>query len=554
MQKDRLFDDRLIAQLFLLAIASLSFFPFLGTTHLFDWDEINFAESAREMIVTGDFLRVRINYEPFWEKPPLFFWMQVVAMKIFGVSDFAARLPNALFGLITALVLFRIGAKEQSSRFGVIWSLAYMGSLLPHLYFRSGIIDPVFNLFIFLGVYYLYLTVSASGISRKQAVLAGLFTGLAVLTKGPVGFLLVLLTFLAYWVSKRFSRSIAHYQEVLLFALTVFMISAIWFGYETYQNGPWYLVEFIQYQIELFRQPVAGHAQPWYYHFVVVFLGCFPTSIIGLGYLVGSPKGDMSQLNHWFRLLFWVVLLLFTIVTTKIVHYSSLTYLPLSFLAALQLNRWVSGVPIRKLYSILYLFFGIVWSALFVSLGYVLNHIDLVKGLVKGKFAQASLTVEVLAAGWEPLIGLIFLLTVFLTIWLWRRGAQLQAILVHVIGFSVTMTCVAGAVLPKIEAYSQGPAIEFFEKYAESDVYLTTVGYKSYAHYFYGRVDSYDQQEAPAQDWLLSGPIDKPVYLSVKINKEGKMSAYNDARRLYQKGGFVFYERLPLFSQSDQNR
>ncbi|MEZ7931449.1 MAG: hypothetical protein QMC21_08000 [Flavobacteriales bacterium] len=69
--------------LFLIGIGILFFFPFLGHVHLFDWDEINFAESAREMIETGDFFRVKINYEPFWEKPPFFFWLQVISMKLF---------------------------------------------------------------------------------------------------------------------------------------------------------------------------------------------------------------------------------------------------------------------------------------------------------------------------------------------------------------------------------------------------------------------------------------------------------------------------------------
>ena len=58
------------------------FVPFLGQVHLFDWDEINFAEAAREMIVTGDWLNVQINYEPFWEKPPLFIWLQACSKKI----------------------------------------------------------------------------------------------------------------------------------------------------------------------------------------------------------------------------------------------------------------------------------------------------------------------------------------------------------------------------------------------------------------------------------------------------------------------------------------
>ena len=50
--------------LLITLLASLLFIPFLGGTHLFDWDEINFAESAREMIVTGDYLTVQINFNP----------------------------------------------------------------------------------------------------------------------------------------------------------------------------------------------------------------------------------------------------------------------------------------------------------------------------------------------------------------------------------------------------------------------------------------------------------------------------------------------------------
>ena len=97
---------------FLLVLGGIIFFiPFLGTVHLFDWDEINFAESAREMIASGDYLNVQINFTPFWEKPPLFIWMQVLSMKIFGVTEFAARFPNAIGGIITLLVLYFIGKK-----------------------------------------------------------------------------------------------------------------------------------------------------------------------------------------------------------------------------------------------------------------------------------------------------------------------------------------------------------------------------------------------------------------------------------------------------------
>ena len=133
-----------------IAIAGIIFFiPFLGAVHLFDWDEINFAESAREMLISGNYARVQINFQPFWEKPPLFFWLQTLSMRAFGINEFAARFPDAVTGIVTLLTFFFIGKSLYDSEFGIWWALCMLGSFLPHLYFKSGIIDPVFNYFIF---------------------------------------------------------------------------------------------------------------------------------------------------------------------------------------------------------------------------------------------------------------------------------------------------------------------------------------------------------------------------------------------------------------------
>src|SRR3954468_6465930 len=93
----------------IIAASVLLFVPFLGKVHLFDWDEINFAECAREMIVSGNYVTPTINFQPFWEKPPLFIWMQVLSMKAFGINEFSARLPNAICGITTLLILYSIG-------------------------------------------------------------------------------------------------------------------------------------------------------------------------------------------------------------------------------------------------------------------------------------------------------------------------------------------------------------------------------------------------------------------------------------------------------------
>src|SRR5687768_4733733 len=105
--------------LWILLAGALFFIPFLGNVHLFDWDEINFAECSREMIVLNDYTRVHVDFKPFWEKPPLFFWMQSAAMKVFGINEFAARLPNALCGIATLIILFLCGRKLYDNRFGV---------------------------------------------------------------------------------------------------------------------------------------------------------------------------------------------------------------------------------------------------------------------------------------------------------------------------------------------------------------------------------------------------------------------------------------------------
>src|ERR1043166_3553866 len=155
--------------------------PFLGRVHLFDWDEINFAEAAREMVVTGHYEKVQINFQPFWEKPPLFIWCQALSLKIFGINEFAARFPNSIVGILTLLVLFYYGTRYKDRFFGWLWVLCYIGSFLPHFYFKTGLIDPLFNLLIFLGIMQFFRLSEKPQNETRITILAGLFIGLAIL-------------------------------------------------------------------------------------------------------------------------------------------------------------------------------------------------------------------------------------------------------------------------------------------------------------------------------------------------------------------------------------
>jgi 4-amino-4-deoxy-L-arabinose transferase and related glycosyltransferases of PMT family len=535
----------------IVASAILFFIPFLGSVHLFDWDEINFAESAREMLVTGNFSRVQIDFHPFWEKPPLFFWMQALSMKLFGVNEFAARFPNALIGILTLLTLYLVGKRLYDEKFGLIWALAYLGSFLPHLYFKSGIIDPFFNFFIFLSVIFLAKSIKESGSKKgfKYALLAGISIGLATLTKGPVGLLVVGLSVTVYWITMKFKR-ISNWKNILIFSLSCFIIASLWFLPEMINNGFWFIREFLKYQADLFLKPVAGHSGPIYYHFLIVFLGCFPISVLALPVLFAkkenSPADDGKYFLKWMIILFWVVMILFSIVKTKIVHYSSLAYLPLSYFAAYYVYELVNDVKTFKKYLVwLILITGTIFSIILIGIPLIVKYKDLIIPYIKDDFAVACLNTPVKWSGYEFLIGVVYLIFIIISIVVIKKKKSFIGMITL---FYATAFCIffyLKAVVPKIEGFSQAPAINFYESISGQDAYVTTVGFYSYAPFFYFRKMPGGNAESSNKDWLLDGEIDKPVYIVAKSTSKKEMDKYPDCRFIKQEGGFLFYSRLP---------
>jgi len=521
------------------------FIPFLGKVHLFDWDEINFAESAREMIVTGNYHRVQINFQPFWEKPPLFFWLQAGCMKLFGVNEFAARFPNAIFGIITLITLFIIGKKYKNPRFGFIWAISYLGTFLPHLYFKSAIIDPVFNYFIFLGIYFMFksIVLSKSRTGLLYIALAGLFIGLSTLTKGPVGLLVFLITFFVYFIFTRF-KNFPGIKRILVFILLYVIVCFFWFGIEVINNGFWFLKEFLSYQVDLFLHPVASHGEPFYYHFVVVFIGCFPVSIIALPVLFGNKIFGKNDFRLLMKILFWTVMILFSITTTKIVHYSSLTYLPLTFLAAVYLDYLLENNSFIKKYIIVLLaFMGLLFSLLLAGLPYVAAHKNLLIPYLHDPFAVASLNVPVHWSGYESLIGIAYFVLVISAIVLLYKKEYIKGMLFLFYSTAVCLFVYLLAVVPKIERYSQGPAIDFYETLQGKSVYVWPIGFKSYAQYFYAKKPATPVYGEADEIFLLKGNITKPAYFVVKITNTGFDTTCNNCKLIKQEGGFKFYKR-----------
>lgn len=528
-------------------VSACMYLPFLGSVHLFDWDEINFSESAREMLLTGEYFRVQVNFQPFWEKPPLFIWLQVASMKIFGVSEFASRLPNALVGVVTSWVLFFIGKREVDTKFGLIWVLLYMGSLLPHFYFRTAIMDPTFNLFIFLGVYQLF---KLSGIRQDgtpffsiKSVFAGFFIGMAIITKGPVALLVALLCIFVFLIAKK-KWNYFNWKDVLGFGATCFLISAVWFGYETYRNGLWFIQEFVVYQIRLFSTQDAGHGGPFIYHFVVLLVGCFPASVFFLGSFERHFNMTYRQRMFitWMIILFWVHLILFSIVKTKIVHYSSLCYFPLTFLSAVVLFKISAGKTILKKYQlVVYYFLVFTLSVVFIALPWVGKYSSALTPYVQDPFAVANLQAEVEWPLWLFLIGPLYLLVMIY--WGTCFKTRESAIWMSFISTAIVIQLVLFSFVPRIEKYSQGALVEFYKTHQSENEYVQSVGFKSYGQYFYTRRLPTYNTKVDEERALSAEPLDKPLYLVVKNIQESDYPILQQCKRIGEKNGYVFFVR-----------
>jgi 4-amino-4-deoxy-L-arabinose transferase-like glycosyltransferase len=585
--------NNLLPYLLIVLGGMLLFFPFLGNVPLFDWDEVNFAEIAREMIVTKDYLNVQIDYHPFWEKPPLFIWMQVASMKLFGINEFAARFPNAVCGIVTLLILFRIGKKLYNEKMGIIWVLVYAGSILPFFYFKSGIIDPWFNLFIFTGIYFaiLYITRSSDRpfarssdhlfarssdrpivgspdpqitkspnlptsqspnppISQSPNLpifLSGLAIGLAILTKGPVAFLIFGLTGLIYLIVVRFKVRVK-LVHILIFFVGLILTGGSWFMIQIAAGNMDVVKDFIIYQARLFSTKDAGHGGFPGYHVVVLLIGVFPASAFLFNGFMASPD-ELPLQREWRKasiILLLTVVVLFEIVQTKIVHYSSLAYFPLTYLSALAIYRVVADKSrFKRTSAIVLMAFAILWISVIIGLTVAgLNKEWLMNsGIIKDPFAVANLATNVSWTGWEVLVSGILVCGLVAFFLIKKPFLKIIALFTSTIIFTfLTMIVFTG----KIEGYTQRAPLDFYRQHSQEDCYINTLGFKSYAHLFYSKKMPQENPLSYDKEWLLNGQIDKPAYFVFKMTKKDEYSRlYPHIVVLYEKNGFIFAVRYP---------
>ena len=245
-------------------------------------------------------------------------------------------------------------------------------------------------------------------------------------------------------------------------------------------------------------------------------------------------------------ILLFTVLILFTIVKTKILHYSSLAYFPVTYLATWSIYEIVNKKHRVKWWTNVLIILVALIFAIPMFLISVFDNIKpwlLVKGRIKDVFAVANLQADVNWTGFEFIIGLVLLIGVLyylLTIKINIKRGLLAIAISSFLYINLTLIFV----ITKVEGYTQRAAIDFYKSMQSTDVYVETLGFKSYAHYFYTLKQKEENSESSNKDWLINGDIDKDVYFVSKNDRaESYLNKYPNLKVIGEKNGFVFITR-----------
>lgn len=347
------------SKFYLLCIVIISFiliFAGLGANHLIPWDEAIYSKIAKTMVEKGEYLNMYWKRGVIWyEKPPLMMWLMSFSMNLIGFTSLAARLPSAIFGFATVILVF-ITAKKYFGKLAAYFASLSLITGIHYLYYtRAAMIDVTATFFITLSI---FLFLRAKEKNRNISYLpAGLVTGLAIMTKGAIGFMpLVImgvydLYLLVFRINKDFKKLIVSYIFMTLGTLAValpwHLIMYLRFGQAFIDN---YLIYHV---LNRASQGIEGKGRPFFWYLVAmrVSMRVWALALIGSAPVFVIKSFQKKTKYAIFGIWALVVFLIFSVASSKVVWY----IIPLYPAVAIMV-----GVFVQELYE----FFAIKYQAL----------------------------------------------------------------------------------------------------------------------------------------------------------------------------------------------
>ena len=346
----------LITLLFLCAVV---FFYGLGRLPFIGPDEPRYAEVAREMYSTGDWITPRLGGIKWFEKPALTYWLLAAGYALFGESEFGARFGVATASTFGALLLYFFGRRARSARFGYLSAAALVTCGLWPGFARGVTCDLPLTVSIEVALLSFFLwesKESEAGADRLWYVFC-FALGLATLAKGLVGVVLPLMIIAPYLILTGAWRSLLRPRLIIFGALIFLGTAAVWYAPVIARNGREFIDEFfVGHHFRRYLSNKYRHPQPFYFFPLVVVAGSFPWSFYLLSSVgqtlvclwrgqakVGQTKVRPTDRLNLFLLL-WIVapIVFFSFSWSKLPGYILPVFPAVALMVGRELERWWS--------------------------------------------------------------------------------------------------------------------------------------------------------------------------------------------------------------------
>jgi 4-amino-4-deoxy-L-arabinose transferase-like glycosyltransferase len=259
--------------------AAIIFFGKLGSVPLFNPDEGLYAEPAREMLETGQYLTTLLNYNVRFTKPPLVIWAMALSYRAFGVNEFSARIFVATCAFALVLVTYLFAQRFFDRKTACLSAFILITSPLFIAVGHEAITDMPLSLFMAGSIMSFFYAFKDKKTWAKW--LGYVLVALSIMTKGPVGLLLPVLIMVAYFYLRGQLRESYRFFSVPLGLCLVSLIALPWFVLEIAATKGAYFNEFIlRENFARFTSVVDSHKGPPWYHLAVVMAGLFPWSFL----------------------------------------------------------------------------------------------------------------------------------------------------------------------------------------------------------------------------------------------------------------------------------
>ncbi|HEY3137195.1 MAG TPA: glycosyltransferase family 39 protein [Blastocatellia bacterium] len=261
----------------ILAASAFTFFFGLGRLGFLGPDEPRYAEVAREMFVSGDYISTRLCGCLWFEKPALLYWLSAIGYRFFGVNELAARLPSAIAALMTVAFLYAALHRFGFGRLAASASLVLATSGIFIAYAHVAVPDMILTAATTAALIAAFIATTATGRARTAYWSASFaFMGLGVLAKGLVGIVLVLAILAVYFLMTRQLKQL-RWRDLALGLAVFAVVAASWYAPVTIRHG-WSFIEefFIRHHLQRYTTNEFGHPQPIYFFLLVALAGAAP--------------------------------------------------------------------------------------------------------------------------------------------------------------------------------------------------------------------------------------------------------------------------------------